>query len=57
MKYYAMLDTETVLFLGEHEDYDSADEKTPSNTVWIFSQVTLEQFIRSAQAATTGRSK
>ncbi len=55
MNFYAMLDTEVVLFLGKHESYDSADEVSPGNTMWLFSQETLEQLVRSAQAAMTGR--
>jgi hypothetical protein len=50
-RYYAFLDTGNAIYLGEFEEFGNADEKTPSNTVWIFSHKALKEFIESAQKA------
>jgi hypothetical protein len=49
MKYYAMVDSECVEFLGDCEDFSDADERAPGNTHWIFNEEALRNFIINAQ--------
>lgn len=41
--YYALTDDEHIVDLGEHKNFNRADERAPKNTHWIFDQAGLEQ--------------
>lgn len=49
MKYFAMMDTETIFSLGECEDFEHASERAdaldpPGGCHWIFSEERLRRF-------------
>jgi len=41
MKYFAMLDTEEVVLIGEYGDINDAMNDEPANTHWVFSEQSL----------------
>ena len=43
MRWFALLDTEGLMPLGEHEDFNSADEVAPGNTVWLWNENALRR--------------
>ncbi len=47
-QYFAMTDTEDVVYLGQHNSFHDADEQAPGNSHWIFTKATLQQFVSSA---------
>lgn len=42
--YWAWLDSNKLVALGEHPDFESADARAPANTHWIFSKACLTRF-------------
>lgn len=51
MRYFAMLDDESVRILPGAATFDEAAELEPQNTHWIFSEAGLAAFVSAAQAA------
>ena len=50
MKFYAMLDDQTVQIV-EADSFSQAIDKEPPNTHWLFSEEGLREFLTNAQAA------
>lgn len=53
MKFYAMLDDQTVEVI-EAESWTEAADKESTNTHWLFSEEGLREFVANAQAALKG---
>ena len=51
MRWFALLDTEGLMPLGEHEDFNSADEVAPGNTVWLWNENALRRLRDNAVRA------
>jgi hypothetical protein len=51
MRWFALLDTEGLMPLGEHEDFNSADEVAPGNTVWLWNEDALRRLRDNAVRA------
>lgn len=49
IKYYALLDTEGIVALGECEDIGEAFEKEPQNAHWLFSENGLRDMLNKIQ--------
>ena len=51
MKYFAMVDTECVKYLGECLHFSDADAVAPGNTHWLFNEEALRAFVTNAKEA------
>jgi len=47
MRFYAFLDTEVIVDIGEWNTYDDAFENEPPNTHWVLSREGLEKLVDS----------
>lgn len=52
-RYYACVDGERVVPLGECECFDDADEKSPAGTMWLYDEAGLRALFASIKEELT----
>ena len=48
-KWYALMDTGSIEYLGEFEDFCAADEGSPGNTVWIVDEEEARRWLKQLE--------